>query len=167
MQTLSTEHVEVGVCAICGNRKSLRETWFVITENHRQDRLDIWKHSQTEALRAGAYWLCGPKHVRELVVHWMTTGCLQYPFAASCQTALNHEIEFAPLSSHNARQEALSSRLCEIAVDREGIMRALRENPLSLNTILDEMIIALQVEAGEHADDDFEMEDCFALSGLD
>jgi len=36
--------------------------------------------------------------------------------------------------------------LGEIAVDRESMLRVLRENPLSLNTILDELIFALDRE---------------------
>jgi hypothetical protein len=50
-----------------------------------------------------------------------------------------------------ARQasENLTMHLGEIAVDRESMLRVLRENPLSLNTILDELIFALDRELEE------------------
>jgi len=79
-------------------------------------------------------------------VHWMTTGCLNYPFASAPGTLTNTNLALGPLTGINDGGEPVTPHLGEIAVDREGILRVLRENPLSLNTILDELMIVLEKE---------------------
>ena len=94
------------------------------------------------------YSVCGQRHVRELVVHWMTTGCLHYPFAeipSSVQDKVYKPSSPAiRLGSHRVPEE-----LGEVAVDREAVARALVENPLSLNAVLDELAIVLENESLE------------------
>lgn len=172
MEILNKMHPDAGVCAICGNRKAGAETWFLITEKRWEDGLNVWKYDAIKARGASARALCGPRHVRELVVHWMTTGCLQYPFASSSRTALNRgsnpnrESDLSALSGKNDHRKT-SAQLCEIAVDREGIVRALRDDPLSLNTILDEMMIVLESEIDDDGEEDFESDDRLALLSLE
>jgi hypothetical protein len=68
-------------CAICGNAKSRRETWFTVTEDRDLDCLMVWRWNSGFARDRYANNVCGRQHLRELIVHWMTTGCLHYPFA--------------------------------------------------------------------------------------
>lgn len=91
----------------------------------------------------------------------MTTGCLQYPFARA-SVPLNS----TPPAKFSDDQEASASRLCEIAVDRKAISRALRDNPLTLNTILDELMILLESEI-ETGESDIDVDACFAASSIE
>ena len=129
-------------CSICGKYKKDAEAWFLITESLRDDKLIIWRWNLSMAGPPPMHPVCSPRHVRELVVHWMTTGCLDYPFAsadqirplappASSLCQANHDAQLAPY------------QVGEIAVHRESITRALQENPVSLNVILDELMYAL------------------------
>jgi len=68
-------------CVICGNAKAARETWFSVTEDAELDRVRIWSWQLGFAQGMRAHNICGQRHLRELIVHWMTTGCLNYPFA--------------------------------------------------------------------------------------
>jgi hypothetical protein len=132
------------VCAICGGSREEGETWFLISENCWEDRLKIWRWEPQTAGRSGMHSVCGKRHVRELVVHWMTTGCLYYPFATTPSCHLQTEAVGLPPVSFPVPHE-----LGELAVDREAVRRALRDNPYSLNTILEELTIALESECCE------------------
>lgn len=145
MERLRNEFSNSAACAICGARRNPRETWFLLTENKWQDRLDIWRWTPQMAGAASAYSLCGPWHVRELVVHWMTTGCLDYPFASGGDSPLRGT-ESDPVQEIGVPLEHKSAYLGEIAVDRDGLSRVLRDNSLILNTILSELIAALEKE---------------------
>lgn len=86
-------------------------------------------------------------------MHWIATGCLQYPFANDVECVVSNCI-----LRGDARQGTSLSPLCEIAIEREGIRRALRENPLALNTILDEMTLTLASETREQLPEGFDNE---------
>jgi hypothetical protein len=59
--------------------------------------------------------------------------------------SLDRTLQLAEPPARRA-SENLTMHLGEIAVDRESMLRVLRDNPLSLNTILDELIFALDKE---------------------
>ena len=69
------------VCTICGGQRTADDRWFLVTENHWEDKLKILRWTDRLATQVGIHRVCSPPHVRELVVHWMTTGSLDYPFA--------------------------------------------------------------------------------------
>ena len=150
------------LCAICGRERFEGESWFLATQGKWKDRIDIWKYETSLVHSELSCVLCGPKHLRELVVHWMTTGCLQYPFASS-------GAPIKPKASLPRRIGAivLPSLLCEVSVDREAIVRAQRDNPLALNTILDEMMLALEPEPCEPAPEEFDSDEYFTIPELE
>ena len=81
------EKVNLQRCTICGNFKEEEDqTWFLMTESCWEDKLNVWKWNQAMAAREAVHSLCSPRHVRELIIHWMTTGCLHYPFAQARPT---------------------------------------------------------------------------------
>jgi hypothetical protein len=166
MECLTAAPPQSGTCTICGNQKANGETWFLITENGWEDRLNVWRWHRQMATGTGAHSLCSPRHVRELVVHWMTTGCLHYPFASSTGTLKSTNLTLGPLPGINDKSEPVTPHLGEIAVDREGILRVLRENPLSLNTILDELMIVLEKELIEETEAEPDDELHFALPSI-
>jgi hypothetical protein len=96
----------------------------------------------------------------------MTTGCLHYPFASAPGTLKNTNLTLGPLPGINDAIEPVTPHLGEIAVDREGILRVLRENPLSLNTIFDELMIVLEKELIEETDAEPDDELHFALPSI-
>jgi hypothetical protein len=146
------------VCTICGDEKSGGQVWFLLAENHWEDKLKILCWHERLAHREGIHRACCASHVQELVVHWMTTGSLDYPFASAAPM-----LESSPpwpdsvlpmaydIDTRGARQ------IGELAVHRESIGRALSENPESLQVILDELLEALEREAtGVSAEVEFE-----------
>jgi hypothetical protein len=166
MECLTAAPPHSAICTICGKQKKQAETWFLITENSWDDRLNVWKWHRQMATGTSAHSLCSPRHVRELVVHWMTTGCLHYPFASAPSRFKDAKLTLTPLPKTNDASEPVTAHLGEIAVDREGILRVLRENPLSLNTILDELMIVLEKELLEEPEAEADDESQFALPSI-
>src|ERR1700752_2981693 len=82
------------VCAICGDERSSGETWFLVVENRWEDRIRLLRWHDGLAGREGVHRACSARHVEELVVHWMTTGSLEYPFARTALGAKAHERRF-------------------------------------------------------------------------
>jgi len=146
------------VCTICGEEKSGAQTWFLVAEDRWADKLKVLQWHDQLARRRNIHHACCALHVQELVVHWMTTGSLDYPFAAgsSPETSLEQpESVLPPTSGVNARGVRL---IGELTVHRESVGRALSENPESLQVILDELFDALE-RAATGAETDLEFEE--------
>jgi hypothetical protein len=130
----------IHVCTFCGREKT-RATWFLIAENRWEDKLKILEWNDRVAWMNGVQEACCPAHALELVVHWMRTNSLSYPFerpeasSRSQKPALRNEPDISGVP-----------QLGELYVDRESIHRVLDENPYSLTVILDELLFALQPE---------------------
>ena len=130
-------------CAICGEERSGSESRFLIAENRWEDKLTILQWNEQMASRKGIQAACSVNHVEELVIHWMTTGSLDYPFA---RTSLGSGWHWDTWPS--CRVDLSSVRpIGELAVHRESVERVLAENPQSLQVILDALLDALRQEA--------------------
>ena len=132
-------------CAVCRSQQSATDGWFHVTENRWTDRLRIFRFQETLVTKA-AYSVCCVAHVRELVVHWMTTGRLDFPFARlpfSPRRVLGpHRSEATP----NAPAVPMTPVLGELAVHRESLTRTLRDNPQALSAVLEALVRALDPE---------------------
>ncbi len=131
-------------CAICGQSNSDPTQWFLVTENHWEDKLTILVWSATLACRPGVHPACSPGHVQELVVHWMATGSVNHPFAQtdSWKTTTPRWNAFSQPRPLVSTQGART--IGELTVHRESLRRVLSENPGSLKSILDALYGALQ-----------------------
>lgn len=130
-------------CAICGEERSANQPRFLIAENDWEDKLTILQWNEAMASRAGVKVACGIRHVEELVIHWMTTGRLDHPFA---RTALG-VAGWRPTPISGSRVDISGMRpIGELAVHRESLERILMENPQSLQGILDALLDALRQE---------------------
>jgi hypothetical protein len=134
-------------CTICGDEGAAGQVWFLVAESHWEDKLKVLEWQDELARRRGIYAACSAGHVEELVVHWMTTGSLDYPFATVGlkPEKRRHRLgDFLPTieepDTRGARQ------IGELAVDRESVRRALKEDPQSLQVILDELLNVLERE---------------------
>lgn len=127
-------------CAICGRERAANQPRFLIAENTWEDKLTILQWNESMASRSGIKVACGVDHVEELVIHWMTTGRLDYPFARSAYgTAGWRQI------SLRGRVDLRAARaIGELSVHRESVERVLMENPRSLQGILDALLDALR-----------------------
>ena len=137
--------MRIQICAICGKEKTTGE-WFLLTENRWEDKLSILEWHEALSRAAGMHRACCTAHVRELVVHWMTTGSLNYPFARV--SGLNHGLGL-PRSIWAPRLEVDTSQarlIGEITVDRESIGRLFRESSCCLTSMLAVLDSALQQE---------------------
>jgi hypothetical protein len=68
-------------CVICSEERSAGQVWFLVAESHWEDKLKVLEWQDALSRRRGIYAACCGGHVEELVVHWMTAGSLDYPFA--------------------------------------------------------------------------------------
>lgn len=130
-------------CEICGEQGLGEDGWFVLMENRWTDRLKILAWNETLASAAGAHIACGAAHVQQLVVHWMTMGSLEYPFA---EAPHSRTITSPWRLKEIPRMEAdlQGTRVVgELAVHRESLERILQESPESLASILEALTSAL------------------------
>jgi hypothetical protein len=126
-------------CTICGEERSAGQVWFLVAESHWEDKLKVLEWQDELSSRRGIYAACCGGHVEELVVHWMTTGSLDYPFATVGHKKVDRRRQrlgwtLPVVEEPNIRGARL---IGELAVDRESVRRAFREDPESLQVILD------------------------------
>ena len=135
-------------CAICSEERCAGQVWFLVAESHWEDKLRVLEWKDSLALRHGIYAACSAAHVEELVVHWMTTGSLDYPFATVGCKPDKPKLRLASSLPYVDEPDIRGSRLIgELGVDRESLRRALRDDPNSLQVILDELLTALYRES--------------------
>lgn len=136
-------YLRTHACAICGEEQQANETRFLVAESRWDDKLTVLEWNEQIASRLGMHVACGVNHVEELVVHWMTTGSLDYPFARASLGSRNWQRRMGP----DYRIDLSGARtLGELAVHRDSVERVLAENPQSLQVILDALVEALQRE---------------------
>jgi hypothetical protein len=133
-------------CTICGEETpSTPSRWFLITENRWEDKLKILSWNDGLAARDGMHGACGTAHVQELVIHWMATGSLDYPFARTgpCTAPSRRWSDnWAPRPDVDTQG---IRPVGELSVHRESMRRMLTEDPAALKSILDALGKALQV----------------------
>ncbi len=134
--------VSTPLCAICRQERSANQPRFLIAENTWEDKLTIMQWNDRLASRPGIQLACSIEHVEELVIHWMTTGRLDYPFARSALGMAGWRQIPTP-----GRVDIRGARtIGELAVHRESLERLLMENPRSLQVVLDALLDALRQE---------------------
>ena len=142
-------HLRAKLCAICGEERSANQIRFLVAENRWEDKLTILQWNEHTAARDGIQVACSVNHVEELVIHWMTTGSLDYPFARASLGAGGWQ--YATWLGNRVDIRG-GRRLGELAVHRDSLERALAENPESLRVILDALLDALRQEAASQAE---------------
>jgi len=133
------------LCTVCGEQKSAGQVWFLVAESHWEDKLAILQWEDEISYRKGMHRACCPAHVEQLVVHWMTTGSLDFPFAIAEERLQRRPGSCLPVVLEADTQGA--RQIGELSVHRESIDRVLHESPDSLQIILDELSDALKREA--------------------
>lgn len=132
------------LCGICGSQKiSPDDEWFLLCESRWQDRLKILRWNDQLALQKGLHSACGATHVQELVIHWMITGSLEYPFARTSGSDRCAWSEPFTEAAHPDIDTSAAQQIGELSVHRESISRVLADSPHSLTTILDALLAAL------------------------
>ncbi len=133
-------------CTICGHSKQPREEfWYLLVENKWEDTLKILQWDNRLAGQAGVHRTCSASHLEELVVHWMVTGRVDYPFAQLSvgpggDLQMRQVSPFLPLVPDTSGVRQIG----ELAVHRESLCRVMAENPQSLKTILQALLNALE-----------------------
>jgi hypothetical protein len=130
-------------CAICGRQRNNEGDWFLLTESRWQDKITILQWHDQLAGQRGVQRVCSAAHAQELVVHWMTTGGLDYPFART--QVRRAEEKRTKLTQDSGMLDLRGARqIGELAIHRESIQRILRDSPHSLTAILDALLCALE-----------------------
>jgi hypothetical protein len=114
-----------------------------MVESRWQDKVKILQWHDELAWQAGIHRVCGAAHAQELVVHWMTTGSLNYPFALTRSDREPKSRRLTPKLPPDVDTRA-GNQIGELAIHRESIQRILLESPHSLTAILDALLSALQ-----------------------
>lgn len=135
-------------CAICGGKRLGTERWFLVAENRWEDKLKVLQWNDRLAAHEGIQRACSAAHVEELVVHWMATGSLGYPFARTTFTP-GTIARIGDVWTSREVDTADAHLISELAVHRESMERVLFESPQSLRTILDALLCALRRETDE------------------
>ena len=133
-------------CAICGEERSAESTWFLVAENRWEDKLTVLQWNEELADWEGVHRACSPEHVAELVVHWMTTGSLDYPFARAALGAATLRRMRTNWPQKSDLHATHAEQVGELLVHRESIERVLNESPESLKPVLDALVSALHKE---------------------
>jgi len=133
------------LCTVCGEQKSAGQVWFLVAESHWEDKVAILQWEDEISYRKGMHRACCPAHVEQLVVHWMTTGSLDFPFANAEERLQRRPGSCLPVVLEADTQGA--RQIGELSVHRESMDRVLHESPDSLQIILDELSDALKREA--------------------
>lgn len=142
----------IPACMICGEQKLPTGVWFLVAQSHWEDKLKILQWQYEVASREGMYGACCPAHVEELVIHWMTTGSLDFPFATTAATPVRLGRRTRVGLPRTVEPDTRGARqIGELAVHRESMSRLLNESPDSLQLILDELTRALQRESSSGA----------------
>ena len=132
-------------CAICGSEDP-GKTWFLVASNRWQDRLGVMHWNEALANSGGLYHACSARHVEELVVHWMVTGSLEYPFA---HAALSPDNSAAHAGEPEQPDIAAGHIIGELIVHRQSLPRVLSDNPYALAPLLEALVKALQEDGAE------------------
>ncbi len=117
--------------------------WFLLAESRWQDKITILQWHDQLASQPGVQRVCNASHAQELVVHWMTTGGLDYPFALT-QERRQEVRRSKRVQDSNAVDLRGARQIGELAIHRESIQRILRDSPHSLTAILDALLCALE-----------------------
>jgi hypothetical protein len=143
--------MQTRTCSICGDVNAPAGRWFLVAENSWEDKLKILEWSERLAWHSGVHQACSVDHVQQLVVHWMTTGSLNYPFAQ----LRDFGRRLPPRNDrHGICELAFAGNpIGELSVHRESMQRVLSESPHSLKTILDALLAALRRGGPEVARD--------------
>lgn len=121
-------------CSFCLTPRKWDEEWFLLVENRWTDRLKILSWNDELAANPETHAACSAAHVQLLVIHWMTTGTLNYPFARlEAQADTSEEPRSVPVFSMKDEPDISRTKvLAELAVHRDSIDRILVEGPTSL-----------------------------------
>ncbi len=141
------KRVKAITCTICGEHCPGEGRGFLVTADSWQDKLQILHWDDFVAAQEGVHCTCSAAHLQQLVIHWMTTGSMDHPFADSLARVVSIRQECrAGWTSKKASGTREPRPIGELSVHRESMQRVLRENPQSLQTILDALLAALQKE---------------------
>jgi hypothetical protein len=138
-------------CAVCRQPQTSPDGWYQLIENRWTDRLKILRFHESLSAQPNAHSVCCPAHVRELVVHWMTIGRLDVPFARVPSRPRGFFFRRSPKQNREVHELPVSPGvlLGELAVHRESLTRILRENPEALSAVLENLIHALEGDADQ------------------
>lgn len=140
----------MALCILCAKQGRGGRNWFLLVENRCQDKLRVLRWEPHLAGQADVHSVCSAEHVLELVVHWMTTGSVEYPFARfGPDSAWNSRTRMRQESETNQVPAARGVALGELSIDRTSVQRLLSEKPECLHVILRALLEALEFRSDE------------------
>ena len=131
------ESLQHGSCAICGSALEGKVNAFGVMQDFREDRVRVFAWEDVGCV-SGIRGACCVGHVRELVVHWMVTERLDYPFAEGMV------VDESNWQDADASQFGKAVPLGELSVDHESVRRIAQEDANWLAVILNELDEALR-----------------------
>jgi len=126
-------------CAVCGTETHDHSGWFLVVENRWMDRLKVlfWhpllaKHSEMQSV-------CGKRHLKVLITHWLTQANLDYPTEGACSPF--SDSGRSPVET--CAPHGVGRLVGELAVHRESFSHVWSGSPETLECILAALISGL------------------------
>ncbi len=124
-------------CLVCG-LDTLRHTgWFLVVENRWLDRLKILSWHPSLARHKGVHSVCCRRHLKTLIVHWLTEASLRLPPAQRLPVSIGSD---PSLTDVDLGPQSLGRLVGELAVHREPFSSVWSGSPAALECILDALV---------------------------
>lgn len=79
-------------CVVCGKHSHEHAAWFLVVENSWLDRIKILSWHPVLAEQDEMHSVCGKRHLKLLIAHWLMCANLQFQIASHVELALaDHE----------------------------------------------------------------------------
>ena len=138
MKTCSTRSLP---CAVCGVQSDQHARWFLVVENAWLDRIKILSWHPALAEQKAMKSVCGKRHLKILITHWLTFANLRFVASRTPEFAIPAE-EDAIDCQPELRLGGLLVR--ELAVHRESLSRLWSGSSEERETIFEVLIGGLQ-----------------------
>jgi len=124
-------------CAVCGIDATDHAGWFLVIENHWLDRLKILSWHPALAEQHGMLSACGRRHLKEILLHWLTQGNLEYPSPLVIDVPVPEADKSSDFGPH--RQD-MGMFLGELTVHRHALTHVWTGSPQALECILNAVL---------------------------
>lgn len=123
---------EMVKCLVCGAQTKYHASWFLVVENRWLDRLKILAWHSKLAEKCGRRSVCGDRHLKILLQHWLNEANLDLHYTETTSgAAWGEDRESAEL-----RALAAGNLLGELAVHRHPLSRVWTGSPETFECIL-------------------------------
>ena len=124
-------------CLVCGRDTFRHMGWFLVVENRWLDRLKILSWHPSLAKHKGVHSVCCRRHLKTLLIHWLTEASLRLPPAQPLPQTIGSD---PALTDVDLGPQSPGRLVGELAVHREAFSRVWSGSPAALECIFDALV---------------------------